>query len=341
MASGTAYRCLQPGICVLNLYPEQSQETPPILHEILLNLDLTSIGMLRRVDTIMRRAVESLPAYSLLRALAPDTLEVIEAVKCSGYFPIRQLFAELCPPWCRTCPDFGPFLYLPTLTRSCYKCNFLRPEYQLATVGDVCWHFGLTPRDISRSAPPDHPRTRPAAPPTGRRVHGPPEAMQRAHEARIQQRYDDYTRRWEQYQQKLFEGGKSHRPWRRIVHESLLNNRAADVWRMEATVAFPYWDRQTRILEPGAYCRACTYHWEEWFADDWNPGTVSAFWNTHPPSREAAYRAFLEQDLPAHFRGCAAVKANDDFDTGEDGAYGWDGPDFVVGPRDVTAAGLK
>jgi hypothetical protein len=48
-----------------------------IVHEILLNLDLKSLGNTRQVNSQFQRCVESLPAFTLLRQHAPHTLEVI------------------------------------------------------------------------------------------------------------------------------------------------------------------------------------------------------------------------------------------------------------------------
>jgi hypothetical protein len=157
MASGTAYRCKNLHLDVLSFLPNQLlkskstrnlYEAPPrkaskthrrskalitrlpleILHLILLDLDLTSMGMLRRVDTTSWHLVESLPAYRLLRKHAPNTLRLMDATGCSSHFPIHWIFTEFCHPWCRTCGEFGPYLYLPTVSRSCYKCNWLRPS---------------------------------------------------------------------------------------------------------------------------------------------------------------------------------------------------------------------
>lgn len=85
--------------------------------------------MLHRVNKIARFTVESLPAYSLLEKHASDTpSHARHAV--SHCFPISQIFAEFCHPWCGTCDEFGPYIFFPSLTRSCYKCNFLEAESQ-------------------------------------------------------------------------------------------------------------------------------------------------------------------------------------------------------------------
>lgn len=125
---------------------------PELLRQILFELDINSLGMLRRVNTITRNIVESLPAYVLLREHASDALRIMNATKCISYFPIRWLFDELRQPRCRTCSDFGPFLYIPTVSRSCLQCNITRPEYRVAPLTDVMFHFGVT-RNTLKSIP--------------------------------------------------------------------------------------------------------------------------------------------------------------------------------------------
>ncbi|PWY72266.1 hypothetical protein BO70DRAFT_413863 [Aspergillus heteromorphus CBS 117.55] len=366
MASGTAYRCMQPDNAVLNFDPDPYQRRPPvvqyrappkrtsrrharsalsicrlpveILHEILLDLDLISIGTLREVDTIMRRVADSLPPYSLLRSLASDTIHVMEAVECVSYFPVRRLFAEFCHPYCRTCRDFGPFLYLPTLTRSCYKCNLLRPEYELAPLAEVFFRFGLEAQvleslsAIRKINPPRYWLVDLAqAKALGRRIHGNSRATKQVHKARVKLREIDYERPIWQFERTQSRDIQCKRPWRRLINNSPSTAVAVGSWRLEATAAFPYWDRKTQTLEPGAYCRACTYQWEQGNINDWR--RLGPVGGSYPLSKEAAYRAFLEADLPEHFLHCPAVKANYSFRTGRMGSYGWDGPDFIVHPK--------
>ncbi|KAL4895816.1 hypothetical protein BDV59DRAFT_211368 [Aspergillus ambiguus] len=59
MASGIAYR----------------------FHEVFSNLDMTSLGMVRRVNTATRSLVESHPAWTLLREHASDALRIMDATK--------------------------------------------------------------------------------------------------------------------------------------------------------------------------------------------------------------------------------------------------------------------
>ncbi|KAF9882897.1 hypothetical protein FE257_004911 [Aspergillus nanangensis] len=227
MASGTAYRREQPQNpwCPRNhnveLYkapPNKAATTrtrsripmidryalpPEILHEILLNLDFPSLGMLRRVDTTRRYWVESLPAYSLLKKHASCALHNMHTKKCLSYFPISWLLAEFRHPWCRTCGDFGPLLYMATLTRSCYMCNERRPEYELAAVDAVCCHFALTLKDL-KSTPiisSDQYKHRErltdysGAKALGRKLHGSHQKMKQACQDNKERREQNHKRR--------------------------------------------------------------------------------------------------------------------------------------------------
>ncbi|KAL3463537.1 hypothetical protein BJX64DRAFT_287283 [Aspergillus heterothallicus] len=353
MASGTAYRCRNPArevstpetfrsspiISSGNLYkapPNKISKRRPwkpnplvdrlpveILHSILLDLDLTSLGNFRRVNKTARCAVESVRAYYLFRTHASDTLRVMHATKCLSYFSLGDLFTEFCYPWCRSCLaseqkyEFAPYLYLPTLTRSCFKCNTLGDEYQLAEVGDICFHFGLKKRDINKARLPlvhaidraarSH-RQRPIADVT----------LAKALAAKIHGSIEAAT---DIYHQRL----NSHRPTRPRPDPT-----STDDWRLSATVVLPYFDRATQKTETGVYCRACTYHWEEGFANDWR--RVETIFHPLPPNREAYFRAFLEGDIPQHFEVCKNVKKRYNFGPSRDPTARTREKDFVVGP---------
>jgi hypothetical protein len=375
MASGTAYRWKEPARDVLNLYPcpysrkavvklyraphnralKAKPPTTPVvcqlpvelLRQILLELDLPSLGMLRRVNTTTRSLVESLPEYFLLRNHASDTLRVMDATDCASRFPIRWLYAELCHPWCRTCTDFGPFLYLPTISRSCFLCNTVRPEFQLAPVPDIQFRFGLSQKDakslpIIRSLPADKPRRNRVADVAqakalGLRIYGSLKKMKRDFRTRLEA-HDEKDRlalvKWHADSDR---GHYRRVPQCRSVPRQMLKNDVASRWRLLATTSFPYWDRQKRTLEPGAYCRACTYHWEERQADF--PEYPEAL-APRSLSKNAYYRAFLEADLPEHFLHCPAVKRNYNFSDRNRGII-WpfmrSGTDFIVDANNVPA----
>ncbi|OJJ32797.1 hypothetical protein ASPWEDRAFT_593396 [Aspergillus wentii DTO 134E9] len=346
MASGTAYRWSHPARDVLNLYrdpwdskaprklykaprnrvkarkllstPLVSQLPVEILHQILFELDLLSLGMLRRVNTITRRLVESFPAYHLLRKHASDTLRVMDATKCTSHFPIRWLDEEFCHPWCRKCGDFGPFIYLPTISRSCFQCSLSHREYRVAAVPNLVFHFGLSETHI-KSLPiiyalrAGKKRRRrfvdvTQAKDLGKRVHGGLENMRESFQERLKAYDKKYELELEKYQKRA--GDRAGRP--RLCQPSYLRRVSkymSKYWRLKATTSFPYWNRQTSTLEPGAYCRACTYRWEEEEEEE-EDGSVL---DSQPQIKKDYDRAFLEADLPQHFLHCPAVKENYNF----------------------------
>ncbi|KAJ0414908.1 hypothetical protein BJY00DRAFT_327340 [Aspergillus carlsbadensis] len=348
MASGVAYRSPDLGYHSLTIGQFH------LLHETLLNLDYTTLNNLRLVNRTARRVVESIPAYSLLRTHALDTLRVMDAAKCSGYFAIGDLFEELCHPWCRTCPDleFGPLLYLPTLTRSCVKCNIVRREYQPGLVKNICYKYAISDRDINNKA---HPlpviRTIPNVPPfrprsvadvgqalaLAMRIHGSPKAVKRACRSREKadrKAHERAVKKWDRDRDRRATPAP-RRP--RAPHKrpaSLRSGEQADNWRFRATVALPYLDRKMQTVETGVYCRACTYHWEEGTANEWKGGPWVL--HPHPPTREARFRAFLEKDIPAHFAVCKNVDRGYDFSERRLDSWGReaDGEDFFVFPED-------
>ncbi|PWY80842.1 hypothetical protein BO94DRAFT_602218 [Aspergillus sclerotioniger CBS 115572] len=345
MASGTGYRCKNPardildfdssglpcdstGILTLpresrsraSMNPLASRFPLEILQEILLDLDLASLGMLRLVDTVSECLVDSLPAYSLLKAHASEALCLMYEMRCTSYFSIRKLFSEFCNPRCLTCSDFGPFLYIPNFTRCCYKCNFTRHSYELARVSDIRFRFGLSEKDLqpipiiynlsqplvrlARIAP---------ARALGKRIHGSKEEMDRAYEERVAEHRKSYERRMEQWENDNRQGIHRARPRFRPV-------------------------RQQLGIENDETC-LCLNATEEGMVSDWtDPDEV---WHAHPPSREAYYRAFLEDDLPEHFRTCTALKRNYDLES----SYVWPDDyrreriDFIVRPKDTPDLG--
>ncbi|KAK2757534.1 hypothetical protein FQN54_004503 [Arachnomyces sp. PD_36] len=387
MASGTAYRWTEPARYALNLYSSEHPEAlegetklykaPPVqlsdrkqppsasrlgeiplelLHQVLLDLDLHSLGMLRRVNSTMRCLVESLLEYSVLRNHASHTLRVMDATKCTASFPVRRLFQELSQPYCRTCSDFGPYLYLPTLTRSCFNCNMYRPEYQVAPTPDVMLHFGISGKDL-KSIPILYPlrdnkhhmddvvecsKQRMVdvaqARELGLRINGSLEKMKKDFRIRRNKHRDKEKTARLKWKEDIRTGRSERRePGYRSIPGNLTNSWEASEWRMLGTTSFPYWDRHTGLSEPGVYCRACTYQFEErggrgrQSCQPWGRGR----------GKRAYDRAFLQAQLPEHFRRCSAVKEDYNFHKRE-GPIEWPwrrtGTDFTV---DATGAVVK
>ncbi|RAK79437.1 uncharacterized protein BO72DRAFT_44464 [Aspergillus fijiensis CBS 313.89] len=110
---------------------------------IFFHLDMITLGNLRPVNTPMHRQVDSLYEYRMLRTHAAETLMNLDIARCTHNFPLHQLYRAFCHPRCQTCPDFGPFLYIPTLSRVCLQCVLRHSRYRVATLHDVSVCYGL------------------------------------------------------------------------------------------------------------------------------------------------------------------------------------------------------
>lgn len=66
-----------------------------------------------------------------------------------------------------------------------------------------------------------------------------------------------------------------------------------------ASTTFPYWDIEKQKVETGVYCSACTAEWE----DQEEPLEDHA----GGPEEQRYHQAFIEEELPAHFRQCVAT----------------------------------
>ncbi|PLB35313.1 uncharacterized protein BDW47DRAFT_133534 [Aspergillus candidus] len=376
MSSGTAYRWDQLGMDFLHLYPTNCNSRPVVnlykapsiertpgkllvpsfasqlsielIHQIFFELDVSSLGRVRQVNLATRHLVESFPAYQLLREHASDALRVMHATKCASLFPIRWLFTEFCQPWCRACGKFGPYLYLAILSRLCFQCCLFSPDHQVAPIPHVMFHLSITRYQI-KSLPVIHniPRkkipgegTRPRqfvdvaqARELGLRKHGSSQRIKQLAMERVRAVDDDYRQRRDQFRRGLRDRSVRRR---RIAPHPLRSDHAL-FWRHCGTTAFPYWDRETQTLEPGTYCRACTYHWEEKVAKKYLykkwPKFPLASWTTQPLAKLAYDRAFRVTDLPEHFLHCPAVTKNYDYSRRR-GSIGWPwrrrGDDFLV-----------
>ncbi|RAH41726.1 F-box protein [Aspergillus brunneoviolaceus CBS 621.78] len=115
-----------------------------IIRMILLDLDMLALSHLRSVNKTTKQIIDSLPEYHLLQTHAADTLRLLDLTQCTHHFSLGQLYRELRHPRCHTCGDFGPFLYIPTCSRSCFACNRTHRQYCIAPIEAVFQWYGLS-----------------------------------------------------------------------------------------------------------------------------------------------------------------------------------------------------
>ncbi|RAK75711.1 F-box protein [Aspergillus fijiensis CBS 313.89] len=260
-----------------------------IVRMIFLNLDMVALGNLRQVNTTIHQQVDAaLFEYRLLRTHAAETLQALDLAQCTHYFSIQQLYHEFCHPRCRTCANFGPYLYLPSLSRVCFPCVLWHGRYRVASLEDVLQFYRLPLEDWCHL-----PVTYTAFDLLGKSPMS-------------ERMLIDITQAEALHKQR----GRPPPPRESSTYRSYYG--LTFHCRQASTVAFPYWDPHTRAAEPGAYCLGCTEFWErsrpkrrgapktwdEYYA--WGPGVN---WR----GREAVERAFRVPELRQHFRTCPHV----------------------------------
>ena len=99
-------------------------ETLPreLLNAVLVQLDVQSLTNFRRVSQNSRLAVDAILPYRTLRAQAPELLRAVLSHGIGRWTLIQDLFDALLSRNCAGCGDFGPFIYLLSCSRACFKC---------------------------------------------------------------------------------------------------------------------------------------------------------------------------------------------------------------------------
>lgn len=125
--------------------------------EILLDLDLSTLRLLRAVSRHFRALVDWLPEYRLLRTVAPAALAAAWYTGAAAWLTVRALHTELVQPRCRVCRDrsvMGAFLFLPTGARVCERCLARADALQLVPLHMAAEYYALSPRRVRRAGLP-------------------------------------------------------------------------------------------------------------------------------------------------------------------------------------------
>ena len=126
-------------------------ETLPreLLNAVLGQLDVQSLTNFRRVSQNSRLAVDAILPYRTLRVQAPELLRAILSHGIGRWTLIQDLFDALLSRNCAGCGDFGPFIYLLSCSRACFKCicKDLKFSPQLASTAKA--EYGLDDRALA------------------------------------------------------------------------------------------------------------------------------------------------------------------------------------------------
>ncbi|CAF9935144.1 hypothetical protein IMSHALPRED_010123 [Imshaugia aleurites] len=89
---------------------------------ILSNLDLGTLTLLRSISRRTNLLVDSLPAYQKVVTHCPNGLRALLSTRAAQYFTAYDLYNALRAQDCFLCGRFGAFLYLLECQRCCWQC---------------------------------------------------------------------------------------------------------------------------------------------------------------------------------------------------------------------------
>ncbi|KAK2805004.1 hypothetical protein FQN51_001098 [Onygenales sp. PD_10] len=85
-------------------------------------MDFQSLSRICCVSLRGKAVVESLPGYYRLVQHAPRMLGALARTRLIRFHSTSTLYQALLSERCRSCGEFGPFIFLPTCERCCYEC---------------------------------------------------------------------------------------------------------------------------------------------------------------------------------------------------------------------------
>ena len=96
-----------------------------ILRIICSYLDIESLLNFRKINQVARQVVSNVPGYQVVTTHALTPLCALLRTEIASHFTLGNLFDVLCTQDCRSCGDFGGFVFLPSLTRICFPCLYM------------------------------------------------------------------------------------------------------------------------------------------------------------------------------------------------------------------------
>ncbi|KAK2738311.1 hypothetical protein FQN55_000612 [Onygenales sp. PD_40] len=306
---------------------------PEILTTVLMNLDLTTLHDLRLLNTHYKEHIDTLHAYTVLKQHANHTLRIMLRVKIARHFPLSHLWHEFRQPHCRTCGAFGPYVFLPTLTRVCNRCLCTRHEFQVAPLDLMTGRFPFA-QEMARELPTVH-----AFPgvfggtPLEFFITDEVERLVSVEEAEVAvaaliahkygQLVDPERLRRERLGREL-RYSTSLMPARLKAGNPGLANWfyefARTRWMCMGATDLPYWDGKRGMAESGIYCSACTFRREYEKTDEEEKG----LWKDMGPLPLGNHVAFYVGDIGGHFENCRFVREG-----------------YVFGAKDGLSGGLS
>ncbi|KAI1378882.1 hypothetical protein F4677DRAFT_412309 [Hypoxylon crocopeplum] len=99
-----------------------------VTSDILLALDLPTLTRFRRVNHRAMDLIDSLRQYRMIYKHCANVLRAVISVDAT--YTCKTLYETLSTTCCKSCGQFGGYLYLITCERVCYSCFYLSPRYR-------------------------------------------------------------------------------------------------------------------------------------------------------------------------------------------------------------------
>jgi hypothetical protein len=225
--------------------------------------------------------VDSVPVCRAIVTHAPLALRGILAIGVGSWITCGELYNEFCTAECRTCGDFGAFLYiLGTCERVCFLCFSEEPRYLPLSRIEAARKFGLD-QNVVKALP--RMKAIPGTYATGGKkvregrylvdmenarsagiaLHGSIPAMEQFVSQMAVKKLEEFGRRAKT-------GARSRRP----RTEDPFDRKAGNPLRFMAVVRLPWLDKTSQRLEWGFHCIGCEkqyrcrpLHWRRKFAE--------------------------------------------------------------------------
>ncbi|KEQ90390.1 hypothetical protein AUEXF2481DRAFT_93005 [Aureobasidium subglaciale EXF-2481] len=102
---------------------------PELIQATLTQLDLQSLANLRMVNRQASSTVDSVPMLRAIVKHAPHALRGALKIETAQYINCETLHRTLHTTECKTCGDFGTYIYLLTCERVCFSCLVYNRNY--------------------------------------------------------------------------------------------------------------------------------------------------------------------------------------------------------------------
>lgn len=260
---------------------------------------------------------------------------------------IKQLFIEFRQSSCRGCHSFGPFVFLPTVSRCCDDCLQTKHEFQMMPLSSVTRNFDIPAHKVRESLPVVHcPRGNYGNPQVynstmspvdlvsvvqmeclGIHIYGNKHELKEAVKRKHKDSESLYRSRLNKRRDKAPRGWKN-KPQRPQLPESLTTKpryfeKWLREWKCHGATDLPFWNPQKKTVESGVYCSACGFH-------NCRENTRGLWINKNGVENTA----FTLDTIPQHFEHCEFVKKGYKFgDRYQFRNYEMLGLDFLVNEK--------